>query len=472
MHRDDSPENRERILNSLARMARLDTLFRDRYLTRARQLLQLDLPPDTYAGLAKKKTALANLPNQIRNAMSDGNWGRVRELGLEHERYKTELAHYAPLQDIAGQVYEAGEIPIDPFSPGMNVIPGVARQSLESLRGEARRSLADLGYEDSDYQTFYHRRLDAFNHLMVSDLPSAGQFRGSPREMETEAFQALEEGNYSKLVSLAAGLSSAPSPESLGISDGNPHAAPTDLSDIHFEFDRKTIDRAAELGLKLLRVPSHYREFEPLCRFAWHPNYIQMQENHGGVLKVPDLPFPDGMPDALKGRVQLFATHPMINSGGVRFLPPLVSEDVLVETFPEPTSDKEMPRTGLLEALGLANRNRLTRHAIENLLQGRGGEILEHDLGLDPNDFRLVCIPPDLHLRLGLERGWGQEKIWTHFDGYLVLMDGTLRPLAGGDVRYGGIYDLLGLSSNYDSERVIVRFAVVQRRRMALWQIA
>ena len=46
---------------------------------------------------------------------------------------------------------------------------------------------------------------------------------------------------------------------------------------------------------------------------------------------------------------------------------------------------------------------------------------------------------------------------------------GRLRALAGGDVRYGGLYDLLGISRDYDSDRVMARFAVVRRERMVAW---
>jgi hypothetical protein len=148
----------------------------------------------------------------------------------------------------------------------------------------------------------------------------------------------------------------------------------------------------------------------------------------------------------------------------------MVGEDVLVEDFAEPATGSGIPQSGLLKALGLKQRNQISRLQIEAVLMERGNVLLRNELGLDPVEFRLVCIPPDLHLRIGLERGWGQQRIWTHFDGYMVMADGKLWALAGGDIRYGGIYDLLGVTRNYDSDRVIARFAVVQRRRMATVQ--
>jgi hypothetical protein len=80
--------------------------------------------------------------------------------------------------------------------------------------------------------------------------------------------------------------------------------------------------------------------------------------------------------------------------------------------------------------------------------------------------FRLVCIPPDVYGRVGHQKGWGRQQLWTHFDGYMVMQNRKLSALAGGDVRFGGLFDLVGISREYDSDKIIARFAVVQRRRL------
>jgi hypothetical protein len=36
-------------------------------------------------------------------------------------------------------------------------------------------------------------------------------------------------------------------------------------------------------------------------------------------------------------------------------------------------------------------------------------------------------------------------------------------------VRYGGLYHLLGIGRDYDSDKVTVRFTVVRRERMVAW---
>ena len=164
--------------------------------------------------------------------------------------------------------------------------------------------------------------------------------------------------------------------------------------------------------------------------------------------------------------------HPLANSGGARHLPSLVAEDVLVEDFPDPGEDEQPPASPLLTALELPGRRGLSRVAIEQALLVHGARVLEEELGLDPRVFRLVCIPSDVHFRLGEAEGWGRKPFWTHFDGYLIrLHDGQLRlqALAGADVRYGGLYDILGVSRDLDSDRLLARFAVVHRERMVAW---
>ena len=139
-----------------------------------------------------------------------------------------------------------------------------------------------------------------------------------------------------------------------------------------------------------------------------------------------------------------------------------------MEDFDDPKPGSVPSRSELPYARGFEDRRGLSRAAVEKALDARGSQILM-GIGLDPCQFRIVCIPPDLHLRLGLQRGWGLEPLWTHFDGYMVMPDRKLMALAGGDVRFGGIFAMVGIGSEYDSDQVFVRFAVVQRSRMTAW---
>jgi hypothetical protein len=94
--------------------------------------------------------------------------------------------------------------------------------------------------------------------------------------------------------------------------------------------------------------------------------------------------------------------------------------------------------------------------------------VLENTLGLDPVEFRLVCIPYDLYTRFGRERGFGTWSHWTHFDGYQVMAGNRLRALVGGDARFGGLFDLVSISPTDARDGVYTRLAVVRRARMTL----
>lgn len=454
---------------SLIALGRSDTLYHDLYLQRARSLLQEHMSLDGYRAHKRDLINLANLPNQIRNAMNDGNWPKVRELSKQHKSLSEEINRTKPLATLGKAVYESQDIPIDPFSPGLRSLSGVSNQNLDDLRNDVLGRLDELSRLDSEWQGFYARRTAAFAALSLEASSLDGTARPSMATLQDEAVKALETGNFDKLEELADDLSEVQGPASGTTMPGSASgSAGPAAQDLPYPFSAETIKQAQALGLALHRVTSRHEEFAPLCRFAWHPTFAMVQDNHSGVLRVPDLPMPEGTPEGLRARVQLFASHPMINSAGVRFLPTLVAEDALVEDFNEPASGSDAPQTGLLRALGLAQRNQLSRLQIEAILLEKGEGLLRNELSLEPVDFKLVCIPPDLHLRIGLERGWGQQKIWTHFDGYMVMADGRLWALAGGDVRYGGIFDLLGIARNYDSDRVIARFAVVQRQRLAI----
>jgi len=50
-----------------------------------------------------------------------------------------------------------------------------------------------------------------------------------------------------------------------------------------------------------------------------------------------------------------------------------------------------------------------------------------------------------------------------------VYENGKLQPLAGGDQRFGGAYDVVCFSPAFTQDKVLARFAVVQRNRMKTW---
>lgn len=453
----------------LVELTQGDTLYHDLYRQRASEYLEQELSQADYLSLKQHHARIASLPNQIRNAMMHHDWEKVRDLSALHTTLQDEYNDKAEVELLADRIYAPLEIPVDPFSPGMHQIAGVESKKLPALKQEIMQRLERLSQADSGWKQFYLARLKSFQNLSLHTNKQENQHSEEPVSvLEEEAVEALEDNNLAQLEELAAKI--------LNESVTQKKLTPAELyeekhtppEDYHFDFTRETLVAAGKLGLQSFSVPSRYAEYAPLSRFAWNPTYSNVQNNQHSVLQVPDIPLPKGSPQGMKSRLQLFAIHPFINSAGVRYLPTMLAEDALVEDFPEPEAGSNLPQSGLVQALGLKQRNLLSRKQIETALAEKGHNILHNDLGLDPTRFKIVCIPPDLHLRIGEDRGWGQQKIWTHFDGYMIMADSSKRALAGGDVRYGGIYDLLGLSNNYDSERIIARFAVVQRRRLKI----
>jgi hypothetical protein len=323
---------------------------------------------------------------------------------------------------------------------------------------------ADVGWND-----FYGARRRAFQAQpqSASELETVVATSSATDALEA-ARQALKAGNMKRLAALAdvltavgtAGGSSASHAANVASTQAEGEPGP-ELQPV--AYSSETLARARNLGLGLRHLKP-WIELASLRRYAWTP-----ASDDRGNSRAAEVPLPSGSPEGLRDGLAVFMIHPLVNSGGARYLPGFVAEDVLVEEFPDPVDGQTPPASELVKSLRLPGRRGLPRIAIEQALLMRGARILEKELGLDPRVFRLVCIPPDVYVRLGEAEGWGRQEFWTHFDGYLIrTVTGQVRlqGLAGGDIRYGGLYDLMAVSRDYDSDHLLARFAVVQRARM------
>ena len=243
--------------------------------------------------------------------------------------------------------------------------------------------------------------------------------------------------------------------------------------DLAAPFAQDVIARARELGLAETHtapLAEAAAAIEAIYTHAWQPSPANPDMEREGVLRAraqAEVKIPEQiLTEDVKVLFGQLVQQIFVNSGGARYLPPLSAERTLIEDFAEEEAAADAP-SKLLEALGLAKRSALSRTGIETALVRSGDEILEKRLGLDPLEFRLVCIPPDLYLRFGRDRGFGKWPHWTHFDGYQVMGGNRLRALVGGDGRFGGLNDLVSISPSDARDGVYARFAVVRRARMA-----
>jgi hypothetical protein len=290
------------------------------------------------------------------------------------------------------------------------------------------------------------------------------------------ALAAAERGDVAALQRLAKELRDWKEPGASAATTSAPamlsrYECPFDLA---ASFPAQAVERARELGLAEAHstpIPAFATVREVIYTHIDQPIPSDPELEREGVLRAraqAELQLPAEL-DTEESRVLAgqFIQQIFVNSGGARYLPPLSAETLLFEDFAEDEKVADAP-SKLLTALGLAKRSGLSREAIEAALLRSGSDIVENSLGLDPLEFRLVCIPYDLYARFGREKGFGKWPHWTHFDGYQVMGGNRLRALVGGDGRFGGVFDLVSISPSDSRDGVYARFAVIRRARQVL----
>ena len=463
------------LVGALIEAGSIDTVYRDLYLARAQTLFTPVMSRDEFHGMEKEQSLAAALPLAVARAFEKGNWPEVKELSLRVDALKHAVTDAAKRVEIARGVYAVNDVKLDPFCLSLQRFTRVSASDLPALRARVVEQLTTLEQSDVPWKDFYAGRRTVFQtRAPISLAPAAG---GGPLGTSADgvreaAAQALKAGDMKRLAELAdlmptvTAHATGATPSKQEATPGTGQTPQQAGGNLGASWSSETLAQARQLGLAARHLDSR-AELASLREYAWSP--ASDESRHSTIRQVA---LPSGSPDGLRDTVEVFMIHPLANSGGARHLPTLVAEDVLVEDFPDLKDGEETAPSPLLTTLELPGRRGLTRETIERALLTHGGRVIEKDLGLDPRVFRLVCIPSDVHFRLGEAEGWGRQPSWTHFDGYLIrTVEGRprLQALVGGDVRYGGLYDLLGVSRDYDSDRLIARFAVVHRERMVAW---
>jgi hypothetical protein len=393
----------------------------------------------------------------------------VKELSSKAAALQQSLQATQDLCTLAASIYDAPAVSPDPFSPGLSAPRG---KDARSLQTDAVDALGRLETADATRTDLYKARREAVSALGPTTASSKGGAKEGEESDERGARLAAEHGDADQLLQLAQKMLSASAATETA-------AAQPDASRTRFEppkalsepFPQSSLERAGALGLEpveshtVAEVTQTVRDF--LDRYGWGPATAELGKASDGVTQLRAVAREHissrELAETAAETISLFATQIFVNSAGLRYVPlPIDKESCLIEGFPE----GEEPVTELLKALGLPKRRGLTRSDIEKALLLHGPSVLQEHLGLDPREFRVVCVPPDIYLRVGRERGWGQRPEWTHFDGYRVLRSGQLLALVGGSSRYGGLVDLAGISATDERENVVARFAVVRRARL------
>ncbi|HET9156429.1 MAG TPA: hypothetical protein VFN91_07155 [Myxococcaceae bacterium] len=447
----------------LVELLTIDTAYADLYLRRACQLAAAELSPVDYRALKLADEGVHSLPGQIQQAIDVGKWSEVRALAEEFEAKKRLLEDRGPLRSLGEKLHETHEIHVDPFSPGFHWFQRRDQRELGPLRDASVAKFGQAARLDPDWRRLYQEREEALRSLRLGE----GSAPTKSLDLEQQARDALASGSFAALQKIAARIETTGVAPTASSSEQSSEQMGSDLdaTPLTVTFDTETLQKARALGLEAEHLEDVRERFRSLLPYLWRPVFFE--SDSGPAARVRAM-LPRDTPDALRDRIVMLVTRPILTSGGARFVPPLVEEDVLVESFEEGPAGAPVGKNGLAEALGLESRWGLSRRKLERVLQSRGPGIVE-SLGLDPWKFRLVSVPPDVFGVLGERRGWGKNEIWTHLDGYLATRERKLLALAGGDVRYGGVQDLVGVGVGYDSDRLLARFAIVHRRRLRAW---
>jgi hypothetical protein len=410
-----------------------------------------------------------------RSAVLQRDWDQAANLSAQANSLRQRKAAMGQLAAIGKDVYDADTVAFDPFSPGKHLGPQ-SEANQPAVRKQLMDILASLGKLDPSFAASYEKRRNYFASLELAG--AAASQKGSQRDrgqMERLAVEAVEKGDTATLQRLAKELRDWKESGTTTVSTSasvvmTRYECPVDLA---MPFAPDVISRARELGLAeahTVPIAEIAATREAIYTHVWQPSPSNPDMEREGVLRAQaqaEINLPEQILTAdVKVLFGQFVQQIFINSGGARYLPPLSAERTLIEDFAEEEAAADAP-SQLLAALRLPKRKALARVDIEAALVRSGDQILEERLGLDPMEFRLVCIPYDLYMRFGRDRGFGKWLHWTHFDGYQVMAGNRLRALVGGDGRFGGLNDLVSISPTDARDGVYARFAVVRRARMA-----
>jgi hypothetical protein len=471
-----STSPKTRVIDATARLlaaAAGDTAFRDLYLHRARQLMSTVMPEEAYLAAIDTEARVEAAMRQARDAIAGKDWERAKQASERAAAAKTAGEIEGATIAAAATIYTAPPVLLDPFSASLRSVAR-ASQTLGALRDNVTRALTSLEKDDAEWSSLYRARRPAVAAIAVTESEQAQSQAGSAA-LEGQALAAAQGGDIKRLDHILASLIAEKNKPEEPVTEkktlsGWQAVIPAVLAT---PFAARSVALAAAIGFEHCDVrPVSSTTADAIGNFlmahAANASFATTSAPRDGVTDLREAFAPiDAGPkvsDVMVETVALFAWQIYICSSGLRYLPLAgESEYVLVEGFaPGDAADSPVLRT-----LQLPKRQALSRSEIEMALL-RHGSILLRELELDPFTHRVVCIPPDVHARVGAVRGWGGTPEWTHLDGYRVLSKGNLLALVGGNSNFGGIADLCGIDANDRRQNTVARFAVVRRARLEM----
>lgn len=453
------------VVRRLVDLASIDTLYADRYLERAEHLLDTVLPRPQYGTLRADYDTVPRLTRKLREAAGRQDWHEVLDLAAQVTQVRARVLTHMSLLRLGDAVYGPHLVKLGVTTLALSGTVAGRPDDLPRARDATLEKLRDLAGNDETWRPFYEQRIRHFGRIQLDAEQQPGSVSESA-SVRDSILAAVDKGDFAQVRELAQAIV-----DRAGEHGGRfriPSPAKLIAGRLAEPFPVPSPGRLQQLELKEEMLPAVKEWNDYLaCACADRPTLPRSpltEARRKAETCTCGHACPPQVRDSLRENLDLLMLHVFVTSGGTRYLPWFGAETILVESAPE-ADDGE--RTPLLEMLRLPRRRGLARDAIEDALLSRGGHAVR-ELGLDPMDFVLVCIPFDAYLRLAPSHGWGREQRWTHFDGYQVCRDLRLRALVGGDARFGGPEDLCSVARDDHADRLTLRFAVVRRQRMTV----
>lgn len=458
-------EARVAVVEALIALSSIDLPYGDLYLQHAQDAFEQVLGQEQYHALCHERDGLTRLAKDLREVAERGDWSQARALAQHGVRSRQRISDHQRLLAL-GDALDAPRL--FHANPTALALGGIVVEPMPHLGRVHETCIAQLRFlliNDAARAEFYRTRLAWFEDLHVH-TDSEAQPAADPSDLHRRMIEAAEQSDFA----LAERLSTAIMGAAENTVRGRAGAAPAvarPLPTLAAPFPDMVVQRAQHLGLSAVTlaadvaVDAYLRSCDERIVL---PAAIRTDPVAASAASSYAGDEPHGVSDGLRAVLDPLLLHPFVTSAGSRYLPWFEAETMLVETFPE--SEPEI-RTGLLSALNLRGRRGLSRLVIEHAVRSRGPQVCV-DLGLDPALYVVIPIPFDAYLRLAPRFSWGGERMWTHFDGYQATRELTLRALVGGDAVYGGAEDLCSVARDYASERILARFCIVRRQRLAM----
>ena len=399
--------------DELHALVHLDTVFGDLYLRRARELLAPHLGEADFRALSRAQTEADLLPDRIRAAMGIQDWKVVQELSARLAMLKRRLQETAEIRGVAQKVYDLDDVLVDPFSPGLRALAGVTAE--RPPRPAGRRAPAPRSAACA--------RSGVGGALRLARACPAETSPWTPARTRRPHRAGRRRNSTSRPSRRSPGAISRPSRRSRrSCRRGAPRLRPRPRAargtwhdgrnhDLTHVFPDEAIQEAGRLGL----APVH---MESIRLDVDEPSGTPGARARAGRRPTPAVRCACRSPCRPTSRRRCATTsnyldRPFVNSeeratcrngrgppgGGLR----------------RPASRGAGGEPPMLEALGLDRRSGLSRVQIERALLENGNRTVEAT-GLDPRAFRLVCIPPDAYIRIGVGRDWASSpggRTWT-----------------------------------------------------------